>query len=270
MSALNVGVVGCAGRMGREILTAINDAPDSHIAGGTDIAKSGWPGRDIGEILGCNPMGLIIGDDPETLFTTSDAIVDFTTPQAVADHAALAAKSGKAWILGTTGTDAGQDAAIAKAATQTAVVRAANMSVGVNLLVELVKKAAASLDNEFDAEILEFHHKHKVDAPSGTALALGGAIATAREQEHKQVKVFSRYGNTGKRRVGEIGYAVMRGGNVVGDHTVVFATEDERVELTHRAGSRGIFARGALRAAHWAHNKPPGLYGMDDVLGLKN
>jgi len=269
MSALNVGVIGCAGRMGRALLTAINEAQDSHLSGGTDVAKSGWLGRDIGEILGCNPLGLIIGDDPETLFATSDAVVDFTAPQAVADHAQLAAKSGKAWILGTTGTDAGQDAAIVKAATQTAVVRAANMSVGVNLLVGLVRSAAAALNNEFDAEILEFHHKHKVDAPSGTALALGGAIATARDQEHKHVSVFGRHGNTGKRRLGEIGYAVMRGGNVVGDHTVVFATEDERIELTHRAGSRGIFARGALRAAHWAHNKPPGLYGMDDVLGLK-
>jgi 4-hydroxy-tetrahydrodipicolinate reductase len=142
------------------------------------------------------------------------------------------------------------------------------MSVGVNLLVGLVGQAAAALDIEFDAEILEFHHKHKVDAPSGTALALGGAIAKARGQQHEQVKVFGRHGVTGERRRGEIGYAVMRGGNVVGDHTVVFATEDERIEFTHRAASRVVFARGALRAAHWVHGKPPGLYGMDDVLGL--
>ncbi|MDA0653967.1 MAG: 4-hydroxy-tetrahydrodipicolinate reductase [Proteobacteria bacterium] len=265
---MNIGIVGCAGRMGRALLAAVHDAPDSHIAGGTDVAESGWVGRDLGEVLGREAIGLAVGDDARALFTVADAVIDFTSPKATVLHARLAAETRTVWVLGTTGTSAAGDAAVADAATKTAVVRAANMSVGVNLLIGLARKAAAALDTEFDAEILEFHHKHKVDAPSGTALALGAAIADARGQDHDKVKVLGRHGVTGERRRGEIGYAVLRGGNVIGDHTVVFAGESERIELVHRAGSRDIFARGALRAAHWAHGKPPGLYGMADVLGL--
>lgn len=268
MTVLNIGIVGCAGRMGRTLLAAVHDAPDSHIAGGTDVAESGWIGRDIGEVLGRDAIGMAVGEDPAALFDAADAVIDFTSPRATVLHAELAAESGKVWVLGTTGTGAAEDAAVAAAAAKTAVVRGANMSVGVNLLIGLARKAAAALDTEFDAEVLEFHHKHKVDAPSGTALALGTAIAAARGQDHEKVKVLGRHGVTGERRRGEIGYGVLRGGNVIGDHTVIFAGESERIELVHRAGSRDIFARGALRAAHWAHGKPPGLYGMDDVLGL--
>lgn len=270
MTVRNIGVLGCSGRMGRALLTAIDEMPDSQVAGAVDIAESGWVGRDLGELLGRDPSGIVIGEDPNEVFASADAVADFTTPQAVLTHAELAAASGTAWVLGTTGTCAKGDAAVAHAAKRAPVVRAANMSLGINLLAGLVRKAARVLGPEFDAEILEFHHKHKIDAPSGTALALGNAIAETRDQLHEQIKIFERCSVSGRREPGGIGYAVLRGGNIVGEHTVIFANEDERIELSHRAGSRGIFARGALRAAHWAYQKPPGLYGMDDVLGIRD
>jgi 4-hydroxy-tetrahydrodipicolinate reductase len=196
-------------------------------------------------------------------------VLDFTAPEATAKHVALAAASGTAMVVGTTGTEGETDARVAEAAKRTAIVKAANMSVGVNLLLQLTRQAAASLDPDFDIEIVEMHHRHKVDAPSGTALALGRAAAAGRGVRHDEVAARGRNGITGPRRRGDIGYAVLRGGNVAGEHSVVFAADNERIELTHKAGDRAIFARGGVRAAIWVHGKAPGLYSYFDVLGFK-
>ena len=184
------------------------------------------------------------------------------------EFARLAAKSGTAHIIGTTGFDAASEAAIAEAAKKTAIVKAGNMSLGVNLLVALTKQVAAALGNDFDIEIVEMHHRMKVDAPSGTALMLGDAAASGRKIALADHSVRARDGHTGPRKPGDIGFATLRGGSVVGDHTVIFAGEGERIELTHRAADRGIFARGAVKAALWAKGRAPGLYAMTDVLGI--
>ena len=270
MAELGIGVVGCAGRMGRTLLQAVADTAGTALVGGTEAPGSPWVGRDLGELMGTPPLGVAIADDAAELFSGASAILDFTTPQTAARHAELALRTGTAWVLGTTGIGQDGDEAVRAAAGAAPVVRAANMSLGINLLLGLVRKAASVLDVSFDAEVVEIHHRHKVDAPSGTALALGRAVAAARGQDHEKAAVHGRHGQLGGRPRGAIGYAALRGGNVAGEHTVVFAADDERVELTHRAGSRDIFARGAIRAAYWAHGRPPGLYGMADVLGLED
>jgi len=256
--------------MGQALVRAVVDAPGADLAGGTEVEGSPWLGGDVGEPAGLSTTGLAIGPSPEELFKVSDVVLDFTAPAALAEHARLAAATGKAYVVGTTGSTADQDRAVLAAAKRAAIVRSANMSVGVNLLIALTRRAAKALDLNFDAEVLEMHHRHKVDAPSGTAKALGHAIAEGRNQAHDKVAVWSRAGVTGERRRGEIGYAALRGGMVVGDHSVIFASERERIELTHRAASRDIFAEGAIAAARWVRGKPPGLYGMADVLGLKD
>ena len=270
MAVLKLGVTGCAGRMGRALLNAIAADPQSEVAGGTEAPGSDWIGRDIGALLAGADIGLVISDDAGALFDAADVVLDFTAPEATPRHAGAAVAARTPLVIGTTGTSAAEDRAVSEAAKRTAIVRAANMSLGVNLLLGLVDRAARTLGPEFDIEIVDFHHRGKVDAPSGTALALGRAAAVARGQDHDKVAVLSRDGKAGERRRGGIGYAVLRGGTVTGEHNVVFAGSDERVEIVHRAASRDVFARGALRAAHWAHRKAPGLYGMDDVLGLKD
>jgi 4-hydroxy-tetrahydrodipicolinate reductase len=270
MVGFRIGVLGCAGRMGQALVRAVGSAPDADIAGGTEVEGSQWLGRDVGEPAGIGTTGVTITEDPEALFQASDVVLDFTAPAALAVHAKLAAATGKAMVIGTTGTTAEQDQAVLTAAKRAAIVRSANMSVGVNLLLALTRTAAAALDLNWDAEILEMHHRHKVDAPSGTAKALGHAIAEARGVVHDKVAVLSRAGVTGERRRGEIGYAALRGGMVVGEHTVIFASERERIELGHQASSRDVFAEGAVAAARWVHGKKPGLYGMSDVLGLND
>ncbi len=270
MATLRIGVLGCAGRMGQALVRAVGAAPDADIGGGTEMEGSQWLGRDVGEPAGIGTTGVTITDDAEALFKACDVVLDFTAPAALAEHARLAGKTGTAYVVGTTGTSLAEDRAVLTAAKRAAIVRSANMSVGVNLLIALTRRAAAALSLNWDAEVLEMHHRHKVDAPSGTAKALGHAIAEARDQVHDKVAVTSREGVTGERRRGEIGYATLRGGMVVGDHTVIFASERERIELTHRAASRDIFAEGAVAAARWVRGKSPGLYGMADVLGLKD
>ena len=265
---MKIAVMGAAGRMGRELIRAIAAEPGCSVSGALEATGSQWLGKDAGELAGLEPLGIPISDDAAGIIAAADAIVDFTVPRASVEFARIAANSGTAAIIGTTGFDLASEAAIADAAKKTAIVKAGNMSLGVNLLVALTKQVAAALGNDFDIEIVEMHHRMKVDAPSGTALMLGKAAAEGRNIGLEDHAVRAREGHTGPRRTGDIGFATLRGGSVVGDHTVIFAGNGERLELTHRAADRGIFARGAVKAALWAKGRAPGLYAMTDVLGI--
>jgi 4-hydroxy-tetrahydrodipicolinate reductase len=266
---IKIGIVGCAGRMGQMLVREVLDADGVALAGGTECLGADAVGRDLAELVGREPIGVTIGVDAKHLFIEADAVIDFTAPAATVQHAALAAETRTVHVIGTTGLTSEQEQCLLDAASRTAVVWAPNMSIGVNLLFMLVEKMAKVLDPAtYDIDILEMHHRHKVDAPSGTALGLGRAAAAGRGVWLEDVWRKSRDGLTGPRPAGEIGFATLRGGDVVGDHTVVFAADGERIEVTHRASSRQIFAKGAVRAARWAVGKPPGLYSMRDVLGL--
>jgi 4-hydroxy-tetrahydrodipicolinate reductase len=269
LSLAKIGILGCGGRMGRMLLQEVLSRSEAKLAGGVEAAGSALIGADLGTLIGAGPTGIKVGDDPTPLFRDSDAVIDFTHPAALARHAALAVEHKTALVVGTTGLDDKALAVLAEAAKQTVIVRSANMSVGVTLLTALVEQLAASLSADvFDIEITEMHHRHKIDAPSGTALALGEAAARGRQVALDRVWRKSRDGQVGARPAGEIGFSTLRGGDVVGDHSVIFAADGERLELSHKASSRQIFARGAVRAALWAAGRAPGLYGMKDVLGL--
>jgi 4-hydroxy-tetrahydrodipicolinate reductase len=268
MTDMKIGVVGAGGRMGQMLVRTIAASEGCAVSGGTEMKGSPMVGRDLGEAAGLGPLQKKIGDDPLPLFAASDAVLDFTSPAATVEHAALAAQGKTVHVIGTTGLSAEQVKKIEAASRHTAIVFAPNFSVGVYLLSVLTEKAAGILGPDWDIEILEMHHNKKVDAPSGTALALGEAAAKGRKVELAKVAKRGRDGHTGARRRGDIGFAALRGGNVVGDHSVIFAAENERLELVHRAAGREIYARGAVRAALWARGKPPGLYTMGDVLGL--
>lgn len=265
---MRIGVVGCGGRMGQMLVREIVATPGATLAGGTERPESPGVGRDVAVLAGLEAAGVVAVADPAELFAHADAVIDFTAPEATRLHADLAAQSETVLVIGTTGLNAEQQASIARAATHTPIIQAPNMSVGVNLLMALTEQVARTLDIDYDIEIVEMHHRHKVDAPSGTALGLGRAAAAGRGVPLDSVWCKSRDGHTGARPAGEIGFATLRGGDVVGDHTVVFAADGERIELTHKASSRGVFAKGAVRAALWAADKGPGLYSMRDVLGL--
>lgn len=265
---MKIGIVGCAGRMGRMLLQEVLKTDGASLAGGTEPAGSPHVGRDVGLLVGSEEVGALVTDDPAVLFAAADVVIDFTTPTATLAHAKLAAEHGTALIVGTTGISPAQEAEIREAGGKTAVVMAPNMSVGVNLLFALTQRVAATLGIDYDIEIVEMHHRHKVDAPSGTALGLGRAAAAGRGVALDDVAVWAREGFTGPREEGAIGFATLRGGDVVGDHTVVFAAEGERLELTHKASSRAVFAKGAVRAALWCDGRAPGFYTMFDVLGL--
>jgi len=265
---MKIGIVGAAGRMGRMLIAEVLGVEGCQLAGGTEPPGSGVLGQDLGLLIGAAEHGLSIGDDTGALFKASDAVVDFTHPDATAAHAALSGETGVALIVGTTGFEAQHMEALGRAAAKAAVVQAANMSVGVNLLLGLTEQVASALGDDYDIEITEMHHRYKVDAPSGTALALGAAAAKGRGVNLEDVSDRGRDGEAGPRIAGDIGFSVIRGGDVAGDHTVIFAGPGERVELTHKAGSREIFARGAIRAALWTEGRAPGLYSMRDVLGL--
>ncbi len=267
-TALKVGIIGCAGRMGQMLVRTVAANDRCLVVGGNEQPRSAAVGRDLGLVAGIDALGVSVTDDPAELFTQADAVLEFTSPVATIQHVELAAKKKKIHIIGTTGFEPPQMAALHRAAKQTAIVLAPNMSVGLNLLLRMVEQMAHALDVDWDIEILEMHHRHKVDAPSGTALALGRAAAAGRGADLDHVAKRVRDGITGARRRGDIGFAVLRGGDVVSDHRVIFASEGERVELTHIATSREIYARGALRAALWAQGRSPGLYSMTDVLGL--
>jgi 4-hydroxy-tetrahydrodipicolinate reductase len=266
---MRIGVLGCAGRMGRAVIGEILAAEGCMLAGGVD--QSGHPalGRDLGTLAGAGPVGIAVSDAASALIEASDVVIEFSAPEATAAHVALAAARATGHVIGTTGLSEAHEQAIRDAARRTAVMRAANMSLGINLLLGLTEQVARALGPDaFDIEILEMHHRHKVDAPSGTALALGEAAARGRGVDLAEVADRGRDGLTGARRAGAIGFAALRGGDVVGDHVAIFAGPGERIELAHRATDRRIYARGAVTAARWLHGRPPGLYGMADVLGL--
>ncbi len=268
MENYRIGVLGCAGRMGHMLLRVLAETEGCEIVGGTEAPDNPVVGQDLGAQAGLGELGVAVGADPVELFAKAEAVLDFTAPAASVGHAGLAAQAEAVHVIGTTGLDAEQNAAIARAAQHATIVQAANMSLGVNVLLALVERAARTLDPDYDIEVVEMHHRYKVDAPSGTALALGRAAAAGRGVELDRVAQKVRDGVTGARRRGDIGFATLRGGDVAGEHTVVFAGDGERVELSHKASSREVFARGAVKAALWARGKPPGLYGMKDVLGL--
>ena len=269
-SDMRLVIAGAGGRMGRTLLHAIGATKGVTLAGAVEAADSAVIGRDAGELAGLGPNGVKVASDVAPLLKAADGVIEFSTPAATLVLAELCASAGIVHVIGTTGHSAEQEAAIVMAAGRVPIVKSGNMSLGVNLLAALVKRVAQTLDDAYDIEILEMHHSKKVDAPSGTALMLGNAAAAGRGIDLAQHSLRGRDGLTGTRTPGAIGFASLRGGTVVGDHTAIFAGPAERIELTHRAEDRMIFARGALHAALWARGKTPGLYSMADVLGLKD
>jgi len=269
MAEYRIGITGCAGRMGQMLVREVAATPGCTLSAALERGGHDSLGKDVGELAGLGALGVAIGDDPVALFAASDAVIDFTTPAASAINAGFAAQARAVHVIGTTGLSPEQEDELHAAAHHTVIVWAPNMSFGVNLLFALTREAAATLGPEYDIEIVEMHHRGKADAPSGTALALGRAAAQGRGVDFERVAVRGRDGLTGPRESGTIGLAALRGGDVVGDHTVIFAGDGERIEITHRASSREVFARGAVKAALWARGKPPGLYSMRDVLGLR-
>jgi 4-hydroxy-tetrahydrodipicolinate reductase len=269
-SDARIAILGAGGRMGRTLIQALADTEGAALAAAVEYAGNPLIGQDASILAGLPTKGIAIVDDAGDALARSDVAIDFSSPQAAVRHAKLAAERGVPLVVGTTGLAAADEEALKRAGERIAVVYAANYSVGMNLLADLVRRAASRLDTGFDIEIVEMHHRHKVDAPSGSALMLGRAAAAGRGVELSRVAVRGRDGVTGAREDGAIGFASLRGGDVPGDHTVIFAGDGERLELTHRAGGRTIFARGAIRAALWSLGKPAGLYSMRDVLGLKD
>ncbi|WP_246329386.1 4-hydroxy-tetrahydrodipicolinate reductase [Chthonobacter rhizosphaerae] len=270
MSEMKLVVVGAGGRMGRALIKAVSETPGAVVSAAIEREGSPALGADAGVLAGLSPLGVSVTDDPLPAFAAAHGVLDFTSPAATVAFAELAAQARIVHVVGTTGCSAEDEAAIDAAARHAVVVKSGNMSLGVNLLAGLVRKAAAALGPSFDIEIVEMHHRHKVDAPSGTALLLGEAAAAGRGVSLREASVRGRDGHTGPRPDGAIGFASLRGGAVVGDHTVTFAGPGERIELTHRADDRAIFALGAVRAALWGFGRKPGRYGMDDVLGLND
>jgi 4-hydroxy-tetrahydrodipicolinate reductase len=268
MADMRLVVVGAAGRMGRMLVRAVHEADGCELVGAVEREGSIALGEDAGLLAGIGKSGVAITDDPLPLFAQADGVLDFSSPEASVANAELAAQARIVHVIGTTGLAEEHFAKIEAAARHARIVQSGNMSLGVNLLASLVRKAAATLGEDFDIEILEMHHRMKVDAPSGTALLLGDAAAEGRAIALKERSVRVRDGHTGARRSGDIGFASLRGGTVVGDHSVIFAGPGERLELVHRAEDRSLFARGAVRAALWAMDKKPGYYTMGDVLGL--
>ncbi len=269
-SDMRVVIAGAGGRMGRALIHAVAATKGITLAGAVDAPDSAVIGRDAGELAGLGLNGVKVTSDVAPLLKQADGLIEFTIPAATLAFAELTAAAGKVHIIGTTGHSAEEEAVIAKAATRATIVKSGNMSLGVNLLAALTKRVAKTLGEDYDIEILEMHHNKKIDAPSGTALLLGRAAAEGRGIDLAKRSVRGRDGVTGARRAGDIGFASLRGGTVVGEHAVIFAGPAERVELTHRAEDRMIFARGALHAALWARGQKPGLYSMADVLGLKD
>jgi 4-hydroxy-tetrahydrodipicolinate reductase len=268
MSDMRLVVVGAAGRMGRMLIKAIHEAPGCTLSAAIERPGSPLLGQDVGVLAGLPASGVLVSDDAVPAFAAAEGVLDFTTPNSTVAFAALAAKARIAHIVGTTGLEPQHLAKLEEAARDTAIIRSGNMSLGVNLLAALVRKVAATLGTDWDIEIVEMHHRMKVDAPSGTAVLLGEAAAQGRAVDLAQQRVAVRDGHTGARDPGTIGFATLRGGTVVGDHKVIFAGTGERLELAHIAEDRGLFAQGAVKAALWGRGRQPGLYSMADVLGL--
>lgn len=268
MAELRVAVAGAGGRMGRAAITAVAATPGLRLAAAFDRKEAAAVGRDAGEVAGLRPLGVMVGTDAETALAGADIVIDFTAPAVSVFLAERAAARGLVHVIGTTGCSKDEDRAIRMAGAAGArIVKSGNFSLGVNLVEGLVRQAARALP-DYDIEILELHHNQKVDAPSGTALMLGAAAAAGRDVALDAVAVKVRDGHTGPRAKGSIGFATLRGGSVVGEHSVILLGATERIEITHRAADRGMFAQGAVAAALWASAQPPGFYTMADVLGL--
>jgi 4-hydroxy-tetrahydrodipicolinate reductase len=268
MADMRIVIAGAGGRMGRTLIAAVAASKGLTLAGAVETEGSAVIGRDAGELAGLGPNGVKVTGDVAAALKAADGLVEFTIPAATLAFAELTAAAGLVHIIGTTGHSAEEEKIIVEAARRARIVKAGNFSMGVNLLVALTKRVAKTLDDAYDIEIVEMHHNKKIDAPSGTALMLGRAAAAGRGVDLEQRSERGRDGITGARNPGDIGFASLRGGTVVGEHSVIFAGPAERVELTHRAEDRMIFARGALHAALWARGQKPGLYSMADVLGL--
>ena len=268
MSVQNTAIAGSAGRMGRALLEAVAQSSDFRLKTALERADSPFVGKDAGEIIGM-PNGVAITDNVDVALSDCDVLVDFTRPEGTMLHLDVCARNGVKMVIGTTGLSSEDQARIKAAAKKIAIVQAPNMSVGVNLLFNLLDVASRVLAEGYDIEIVEAHHRHKVDAPSGTALRMGEVIANALGRDLKTCAVYGREGVTGERKPSTIGFATMRGGDIVGDHTAMFAGIGERVEITHKASSRATFALGALRAARFLAGKDTGLFDMQDVLGLR-
>lgn len=267
-SPIRVCVAGAGGRMGRAVIEACAASPAVELSGAFEAPASPLLGADAGAVAGAGPLGVVIGDAVEAALAGAEVLIDFTRPQPSVANAEACAAAGVAAVIGTTGFDGAERQAIADAARSVPVVLAPNMSVGVNLCFKLLALAARVLGDEFDVEVIEAHHRHKVDAPSGTAVRMGEVLAAALGRDLDECAVYAREGHTGERDPRTIGFATVRAGDIVGEHTVLFAGTGERIEIIHRAASRANFARGALRAARWLRNRPAGLYDMGDVLGL--
>jgi 4-hydroxy-tetrahydrodipicolinate reductase len=263
-----IAVMGAAGRMGKTLLEAVHQTPGAGLTAAVDRADSSLVGADAGELAGLGRIGVPLSGDLDRVVDEFDVLIDFTHPSVTLKSLAFCRKAGKAMVIGTTGFSAEEKQRLVEAGKDIPIVFAANFSVGVNLCLKLLDTAARVLGDDADIEIIEAHHRHKVDAPSGTALRMGEVVAQALGRDLKQVAVYGREGQTGARERETIGFATVRGGDVVGDHTVLFAADGERVEITHKASSRMTFAKGAIRAALWLDGREPGLYDMQDVLEL--
>jgi 4-hydroxy-tetrahydrodipicolinate reductase len=268
MTAMRLIVSGAAGRMGRALVAAVRETEGLEVSGALERPGSDAIGRDVGELAGVGPLGVMVADDPLPLMAAADGVLDFTSPDATVALAELSAQARIVHVIGTTGLTEPHLQRLDAVARHAVIVRSGNMSLGVNLLAALVRQAAQALGPDWDIEILEMHHRAKVDAPSGTALLLGEAAAVGRKVVLAERSVRVRDGHTGPRPEGTIGFATLRGGTVVGEHSVILAGAGERVELAHRAEDRMIFARGAVKAALWGFRRKPGHYSMADVLGL--
>lgn len=268
MADMRLIVVGAAGRMGRTLIRVISETPGVVLAGAIEREGAAEIGRDAGELAGVGANGIAITADALPIFAKADGVLDFTIPAATLLFAELAAQARIVHVIGTTGLSADDEARIKAAARHAVIVKSGNMSLGVNLLAALVRHAARALDPSFDIEVLEMHHRSKVDAPSGTALMLGRAAAEGRGIALEDHSVRSRDGHTGARKSGDIGFATLRGGSVIGEHSVILSGDGETITLSHSASDRALFARGAVKAALWGRDKKPGLYAMADVLGL--
>lgn len=266
---ISVAITGAAGRMGRHLLDACQQTDEVRCTVAVEHPDHTLIGADAGELAGIGRLNLPIAADLTPFIERFDVLIDFTRPAATLTHLALCQAAGKALVIGTTGFSTEQKAAIAQAGESIPIVFAPNMSVGVNLCFKLLEMAAQILTDQVDIEIIEAHHRHKVDAPSGTALAMGQVIARTLGRDLEQCAVYGRQGVTGERDRSTIGFATVRAGDIVGEHTVLFADVGERIEITHRASSRMTFAKGAVRAAAWLNGRRPGLYDMQDVLGLR-
>ena len=268
MSKIKIAIAGCGGRMGKVLLECVSQAEDMELHAALEQSGSTLLGRDAGGLCG-GACGVRISSDMEAALQGADALIDFTRPEGTLHHLGICRKFGVNMVIGTTGFNAQQKAQLGAAALDIGIVFAPNMSVGVNLVFKLLETASRVLEHGYDIEVIEAHHRHKIDAPSGTALGMGEVIAKALGRDLAQCAVYGREGVTGERDSSIIGFATVRGGDIVGDHTVLYAGIGERIEITHKASSRATFALGALRAARFLEANPAGMYDMQDVLGLK-